>query len=359
MSKSLKRIVGGAFWHVKHFPSILKNKIESERVLKDSIPVAMEKFLPEEERSNPQMRKFIANDILKCFRKYHSNANEYFLFGFRGQNHEYRNSFVTDLVKDNTLLNVIGGKVFFSELKDKYNFYKLTSKYFNRDVMFVNPKEGDLQSFKLFAQKHPVLFVKENASSLGRGVSSHHVASEKEAEDLYNSLKESGGDWMIEEKIVQVPEMAQWNESSVNTVRLPSILNNGEWTPIGPFLRTGRKGAVVDNAGAGGVFAVINPETGVVITDGIDEDGKYYAQHPDSGIAYKGWQVPHWKELLSLAEEIQRSIPQHKYVGWDFALTDKGWTLIEGNWGQLVSQYNDHIGLKWQFFDLLGVKGDK
>lgn len=344
---------------IKHKLGDCYRKIKSFYPTCKSIRKSMNHFLPNDGEIGFWQKLSIAKDIWDCRWKYQANPNEYFLFGFRGQSHDYRNSFVTDIVKDNALLDIIGGKVFFGELKNKYSFFLLTGKYFNRDVMFINPKEGSLTEFKQFAQKHPELFVKENASSLGRGVSSHHINSEKEAEKLYNSLKASKGDWMIEEKIVQVPEMAQWNESSVNTVRLPSILNNGKWTAIGPFLRTGRKGAVVDNAGAGGVFAVINPETGVVTTDGIDEDGKYYAQHPDSGITYKGWQVPRWKELLALAEEIQRSIPQHKYVGWDFALTNKGWTLIEGNWGQLVSQYNNHIGLKKQFFELLGVEEGK
>lgn len=324
-----------------------------------AINVSMKHFMPESEYKNLLTRFRVGMDIFKCRRRYQANPNEYFLFGFRDKGHEYRNSFCTDLVKDGTLLNIIGGDVFFSELKNKYNFYLLTSKFFNRDVMFVNPTEGNLAEFKQFAQKHPVLFVKENASSLGRGVSSYHVNNEIEAEKLYNSLKESGGDWMIEEKIVQVPEMAQWNESSVNTVRLPAVLNYGVWTALGPVLRTGRKGSVVDNAGAGGVLAVIDPETGIITTDGVDENGKYYEKHPDSGVVYKGWQVPKWKELLALAEEIQRSIPQHKYVGWDFALTDKGWSLIEGNWGQFLSQYNDHIGMKKQFFELLGVKEGK
>lgn len=324
-----------------------------------AINASMKHFMQKSEYRNFITRCRVGIDIFKCRKRYQANPNEYFLFGFRGQNHEYRNSFVTDEVKDDTLLKIIGGDIFFKELKDKYNFYLLTGKYFNRDVMFVNPTEGVVAEVKQFAQKHPVLFVKENASSRGRGVSSYHVDDEIEAEELYNSLKESGGDWMIEEKIVQVPEMAQWNESSVNTVRLPAILNNGVWTALGPVLRTGRKGSVVDNAGAGGVLAVIDPQTGIITTDGVDENGKYYEKHPDSGVIYKGWQVPRWQELLSLTEEIQRSIPQHKYVGWDFALTDKGWTLIEGNWGQFLSQYNDHIGLKWQFFDLLGVKCDK
>ena len=66
-----------------------------------------------------------------------------------------------------------------------------------------------------------------------------------------------------------------------------------------------------------------------------------------------------WDELLEYAEQIHRKVPHHKYVGWDFALSDKGWMLVEGNWGQFVSQYNDHIGLKKQFFELLGINENK
>lgn len=215
---------------------------------------------------------------------------------------------------------------------------------------------GNLLQFKEFSQKHPDLFIKSNMLSKGRGTGLYHVSNDEEAEKLYKRFEQEGGEWIVEEKIEQDSQMGQWNESSVNTVRLPAVLNSDKWTVIGPFFRTGRRGSVVDNAGAGGVFACIDPLSGIIKTDGIDEEGHYYPAHPDSGLAFKGWQIPYWKELLNMAEEIQRSMPHHKYVGWDFALTKKGWILIEGNWGQFVSQYNDHIGLKKQFFTLLGVE---
>jgi hypothetical protein len=46
-------------------------------------------------------------------------------------------------------------------------------------------------------------------------------------------------------------------------------------------------------------------------------------------------------------------MPHHRYIGWDFALTDDGWVLIEGNWGQFLSQYVDKIGLKSKFMDCM------
>lgn len=145
-----------------------------------------------------------------------------------------------------------------------------------------------------------------------------------------------------------------WNDSCINTVRLPCFYSNGKFHVLNPFLRTGRKGAVVDNAGAGGIFACLDEETGVVVTDGINESNRFYKSHPDSGIVYKGWQVPKWDELLNLAEQIfKECLPEHKYIGFDFALTDTGWVLIEGNWGQFVGQYASRKGVKQQFIKYL------
>lgn len=336
-------------------PSFLRKPIGGI-MYRQSIKRAFNLFLSKEERNDSRLLKKLRKDILLCRDKYSTKADEYFLFGFRNLTSEQRNEFLPDWIKDTVLNQLVGQDVYSRELRDKYNFYKLLGEYFKRDVMLLPSGGGDYSLFEKFALKNQQLFMKRNSSSRGRGIRSCEVHSKEEARKVWESLAKDGDDWIIEEKIIQVPETAQWNQSSVNTVRLPAIFNNDKFTVLGPFLRTGRAGAIADNAGSGGVFACIDPKTGVVTTDGIDENGVYYEKHPNSGIPYKGWQVPHWQELLEYAEQIHRAIPHHKYVGWDFALTGKGWVLIEGNWGQFVSQYNDHIGLKKQFFDLLGIE---
>lgn len=318
---------------------------------------AMQKFLTKRELADKRLRKEIEKDIYQCRKTYNIKAEEYFLFGFRGKPSDYRSSFLPDNVKDSVLIKIVGANVFWRELKDKYNFYQLTKKWFRRDVMLVDRLSNteNIQEFKQFAQKHPSLFIKVNSGSLGQNAGLYHVTNDKDAEKLYAYFIKNSDKWIVEEPIKQSQEMALWNDSSVNTVRIPAILNKDKWTILGAFFRTGRKGSVVDNAGAGGIFACVNAENGQLTTDGIDEVGTYYVKHPDSGMIYKGWQIPRWEELLTIAEEVHRSIPWHKYVGWDFALTEKGWVLVEGNWGQFVSQYNDHIGLKKRFFELLEI----
>ena len=61
-----------------------------------------------------------------------------------------------------------------------------------------------------------------------------------------------------------------------------------------------------------------------------------------------------WEELIAIAEDIfKQCLSEHTYVGFDFALTDKGWCLIEGNWGQFVGQYIERRGVKKEFLDFI------
>ena len=320
---------------------------------------AFNRFLTSEEKTDNKLRKQLKKDIFHCYEEYGAEVNEYFLYDFRHLNSQQRSEFLTRKTKDNILRKVVGTALFYSEIKDKYNFYLILKEYFGREVCLVSKTQSgsfNVQQFLDFTSRHSDLFIKHNALSKGRGVEACHLKNENDARQLFHNLINSGDSWVVEEKIKQDSTIAVWNESSVNTVRLPAILNNGKFTVIGPCLRMGRAGAIVDNASSGGIFACIDVETGCLCSDGFDDKfAKYYEKHPDSGITFKGWQVPRWKELLETAEKIHRQIPRHKYIGWDFALTDKGWVVVEGNWGQLLSQYNDHIGLKKKFIELLGV----
>jgi len=324
-------------------------------IYRQSIKKSLNTFLTKEEQADERLKKEIVSDIKQCRRLYNTKAEEYFLFGFRNLTPSQRDEFLPDWVKDTVMHKIVGLDVFTREIRNKYNFYQLLGQYFKRNVFLLPSGGGKYDDFERFALENRHLFMKRNSSSRGRGIRCCEVQTKEEVRKVWKSLAKDGDEWIIEEKIVQVPETAQWNPTSVNTVRLPAILHDDKFTVIGPLFRTGRAGAIADNAGAGGIFACIDPQTGIICTDGIDKKGVYYEKHPNSGLQYKGWQVPKWKELLEFAEQIHREVPHHKYLGWDFALTEKGWVVVEGNWGQFGSQYNDHIGLKKQFFELLGV----
>ena len=81
----------------------------------------------------------------------------------------------------------------------------------------------------------------------------------------------------------------------------------------------------------------IDRETGRFNTDGFDEFDHRYEAHPDSGVVFKGYQLPQWEQMKEICREMSAKMTQVGFIGWDMAHTDEGWVLIEGNgMGQLI-----------------------
>lgn len=277
---------------------------------------------------------------------------EYFLFGFKDKTKQERREYLTDIEKDMYCNKYVGHKQFDS-LMDKWNFYTLMSFYYKRDAMLLNG-DTDPKEFVCFAKKYGRFIAKPNKGSFGMNTAVFD-SSKCDILTVYETLMQNCHSWIIEELIVQSKEMAAFNPDSVNSVRVPTYRTKDGIEIYGCFMRTGRKGSVVDNAGAGGIFMKIDDEEGIVSSDGYTEHGEKYISHPDSNVKFKGFQVPHWKELLELAIRCHKDLqPQHKYVGWDFVLTNNGWVLMEGNWGQyLCQQVSSQSPMKKRFVYLI------
>ena len=44
-----------------------------------------------------------------------------------------------------------------------------------------------------------------------------------------------------------------------------------------------------------------------------------------------GYKIPFWSEAKALVRELAQVVPENRYTGWDLALTDGGWVLVEAN----------------------------
>ncbi len=307
---------------------------------------ALNTFLSDEELGNNKLVRKLTFDIIKCWLQYEAMPYEYFLYDMRNSGDIKRATFLTDVFKDNTCTKLLDKKAFKKEIKDKYSFYQLMESFFGRKAFLVNSLVNE-DAFVTFSVKTKSLFCKMVTGSRGKDAFAIDVPSAEAAKMLLSQLTENKEEeWIVEERIKQCREMAQWNGSSVNTVRIPSFLTKTGFKVLCPAFRTGRHGSMVDNAAQGGVVAGIDSKSGLLMTDGVDEKGNVYKNHPDSGFKFKGWQIPRWQELLKIAERAHRTIPHQKYIGWDFALTEEGWKLVEGNWGQMIGQYATKQGVK-------------
>ena len=251
-------------------------------------------------------------------------------------------------------------------LRNKFEAYSLLKEYYKRDVIEFKG-EKDKAEFEAFVRKHPVFVVKPVGGSGAFGVSKVSVDSYNGFEELYQAMlariEALGGfsklekvkSLVLEELIEQVDEFAVFHPSSINAVRLITIRNGNSVSFFYPWIKFGASGSFIASAAIDGFDAGIDPETGIIVTDGVQENGNRVVVHPDSGVRFKGFQIPKWKELLDFARDIALTLPSFRYVGWDVVLTPKGWCVMEGNHaGQLMGQMIYQRGLRREFEKQIG-----
>lgn len=142
--------------------------------------------------------------------------------------------------------------------------------------------------------------------------------------------------WLFESIVVQSDQIRKFNRSSVNTVRfMTALYPDGSVKIFATFMKIGRAGSDVDNAGGGGnVDCAINIETGEcynALQFNSYTDVKKVDRHPDSGEMINGVHIENWNEIKKCLCDYQTRIPQLKTIGWDVALTDNGPVIIEIN----------------------------
>ena len=159
-------------------------------------------------------------------------------------------------------------------------------------------------------------------------------------------------DYLIQERIYQHPKMAELNASTINSIRLQTVMDkDGVVHPFGAGLRMGRKGCSVDNWAKGGVFVGVDMKSGKLMEKGFlkPQYGTSTKEHPDTHVVFKDFEIPYYKEAETLAVKLHKYLYRCHSVGWDIAITENGPVFIEGNgWWEISLVQAVHGGLKNQ-----------
>ena len=259
---------------------------------------------------------------------------------------EIRKTFVADIerIAFTDRLNRPENKEIFDNKALTYKHFK---KFYKRDQFYGNPDFAlqSLDDFKTFAAAHPRFIAKPLNSAFGKGVRILSMDGTPE-EYLAKLQQDYPYGFVLEELIRQCQEMAALHPESVNTVRIPTLRFDDHVQIVHPFLRVGRGKSVVDNGMSGGILCTIDPKTGIV-KNTADERGVHYVEIPESGVKLIGFQIPRWSEALELARQLTQVIPSNRWTGWDLALTDDGWIMVEGNArAQFGFQIADRTGFR-------------
>lgn len=282
----------------------------------------------------------LLQDMLQMARQYRFTFDEFFLFQFEGKTIQERLEFIPDLERIDIVesLNRAKNQYIFD---DKRETYRKFSKFYKRDVVL----SGGYSELLDFLIKYKRCIVKPVDGTCGQGVRFVECGNDpkKQIHELNVSYRNG---YIMEEVIKQNPEMARFHPESVNTVRIPTIRSGDRVRVVIPFMRTGRGNSIVDNAGAGGIICALDVEEGIIVA-AADEHGNSYEKHPDTGERLIGFKVPRWNEAKRTAIELAGVVPDNCYAGWDLALTENGWALVEANArGQFLTQIATKKGFR-------------
>lgn len=162
----------------------------------------------------------------------------------------------------------------------------------------------------------------------GKGIS--FFKQTMDAAYVQQILSEYGKNFIVQKVISQHPALAAIHSESINTMRIITILLDGEVTILSACLRMGVGDSQVDNLSQGGISCGIR-EDGRLRNIGYDLSGNQVLHHPD-GFRFEDCIIPNYDAVIDAIKFAAMRVPQFGIVSWDFALDETGTpVLIEYN----------------------------
>lgn len=152
-------------------------------------------------------------------------------------------------------------------------------------------------------------------------------------EDVIKLLESLKG-YLVQEYIINHNVLHTIWPGATNTVRV--LMANVDSAPVlmRSFIRFGNaQSKGVDNRHAGGIEAVIDEANGRIVYAYAQDDYGVPHQimnHPDSGKSFDVV-IPHWGDMISKLCDICVDFPQLCYLGFDVAVTETGFKILEIN----------------------------
>lgn len=193
----------------------------------------------------------------------------------------------------------------------------------------------------LCAEKGEVIAKASMSSYGGHAVKFFHADDEEAGEQErllayinkppYFYTQPYGTEYVIEEVIRQHPDMASFNPSSVNTVRIMTMIYDGNFIPLSAVLRMGVDGSRVDNCSSGGIVCGIlqhGDEAGITKCVAYNANGDKFLSHPQTGeFGFK--RIPSWEKILEVVEKLAwRFSGISQLISWDIAVDEDGEPVV-------------------------------
>lgn len=234
---------------------------------------------------------------------------------------------------------------------DKILFEKVFSKYVNvaktyAYIMDNNIYDGndnimnEIEFFNLIEKEKKIL-VKPIYMAAYKGIFiiekkeegfcvNNKVMQRKEIYELIKCKNKS----IVTEFIEQTGYAHKIFPESVNTIRVVTIkkVNSTEYVIPYAVHRFGTEDTIpVDNASKGGLFCLIDVETGKLGKAKNITQNKIWDEHFNTHERIEGVEVPNWNKIKESLIKAHRQFPLIPFIAWDVAVTNDDYRIIEAN----------------------------
>lgn len=275
-------------------------------------------------KENNKSKAFVIFDMFINFIKYGIGYTDYYKGNYIALSKEEKKTFVTTKTYFN-LLGYLNDRRYRVLFYDKIIFNKMFSKYIKRQ--FIDLRLSTPEDLAKFMEGKETVFCKSVDEFGGHNMSKVIVNEESDVNALYKRLCDKK-QFLVEETIIQHPELQRLNPYAVNSFRIVTLLKDNKVYILNNALRINiDKEASI---GCSDVFAKLNID-GTRATPFYDDAKKEYKTHPLTGEDLVNVKIPFVKEAFDMVKEAALVVPQIRYVGWDVAFTKDGPIIVEGN----------------------------
>lgn len=203
-----------------------------------------------------------------------------------------------------------------------------------------------LADFLSDARNLPV-YVKPSYGAYGRG---NTLAVQRQGQDLVLGngdrvpLQEfcaslqtrSGLGWVLQEPLTPARAIAEHCGDKISGVRLHTFMTPSGPKPVKAIWKMNAGTRDSDNfhhGQSGNLLAAVDLETGRVtrVVSGVGLGQQVDPPHPATGHQLKGFQIPHWHQILRVTLDAHWAFPGFICPGWDVAVCEDGPRLLEVN----------------------------
>lgn len=141
--------------------------------------------------------------------------------------------------------------------------------------------------------------------------------------------RHSGEDFIMQEAFDQHEFMAKFNPTSVNTIRLAvyKSVKDDRCHVTQAVMRIGRKGNVVDNLGAGGVFVGVNSKDGTLLHECFDHYGRSSTRFNDVDLKLD-YKLPFWDKIIEYADTVCGYVACQRLFALDISINHEGKPIL-------------------------------